>query len=146
MMFEPLSGRREVTVTERRTMQDPAHCLRYLADIRYPDAEKIIIVTDNLNTRPPASLYAAFDPGKRGGYAGALKFITPEHGSWLNMAGLETGVISRRCPGQRIAAIKKAAYEVEARVTQRGSEKPAVRWQFAAAGARVKLQHLYPRI
>jgi hypothetical protein len=141
MMFEPLSGHREVTVTERRTMQDFAHCLRYLADIRYPDAEKIIIVMDNLNTHSLASLYATFDPEQARRLCERFEIhYTPKHGSWLNMAEPEIGVISRQCLGQRIATIKKMAYEVEAWVTQRHSEKSTVRWQFTTADERIKLQ------
>jgi hypothetical protein len=97
MMFEPLKGRREVAVTERRTGNDFAHCLRELAETHYRDAEKIIVVMDNLNTHSPASLYATFEPEVALRLAQRFEIhYTPKHGSWLNMAELEIGVMSRQ--------------------------------------------------
>jgi len=147
MMFEPLVHRREVAVTERRTAQDFAHCLRHLADVQYPDAEKVVLVMDNLNTHSPASLYTAFEPGEARRLCERFEIHhTPKHGSWLNMAELEIGVMSRQCLDRRIASIAKMAEEVQAWVTQRNNEKSTVRWQFSTADARIKLQHLYPKI
>ena len=147
MMFEPLKGRREVKVTERRTGEDLARCLRDLAETQYPDAEKIVLVMDNLNTHSLSSLYAAFEP------LAALRLAqrfeihhTPKHGSWLNMAELEIGVLSRQCLGRRIPSIEEMSAEVQSWVIQRNNHKTTVHWQFTTADARIKLQHLYPRI
>jgi len=147
MMFEPLAARRKVAVTERRTREDFAHCLRDLSEQHYPDAEKIILVMDNLNTHSLASLYAAFEPDEARRLCERFEIhYTPKHGSWLNMAELEIGVMSRQCLGRRIATMDKMAGEVQAWVTQRNNQKTTVHWQFTTADARVKLQHLYPRI
>ena len=147
MMFEPLAARREVTVTERRTRQDFARCLRDLAERHYPDAEKIVLVMDNLNTHSPASLYAAFEPAVARHLCERFEIhYTPKHGSWLNMAELEISVMSRQCLARRIPSMEKMTGEVQAWVGQRNSRKDTVRWQFTTADARVKLQHLYPRI
>jgi hypothetical protein len=145
MMFEPLVGQREVMTTERRTMKDFAECLRYLADERYADAEKIIAVMDNLNTHSPASLYAAFEPSEALRLAQRFEIhYAPKHGSWVNMAELEIGVMSRQCLGRRIPTIEKMASEVKAWVTERNNHKTTVHWQFTTADARIKLRHLYP--
>jgi len=147
MMFEPLGKRRKVTVTQRRTREDFAHCLRGLAETQYPDAEKIILVMDNLNTHSLSSLYAAFEPETARRLCERFEIhYTPKHGSWLNMAELEIGVMSRQCLGRRIATIEKMTAEVQSWVTQRNNEKSTVRWQFTTADARIKLQHLYPKI
>jgi len=146
MMFEPLAGGREVMVTERRTQKDFARCLRYLAEELYPHADKIVVVMDNLNTHSLASLYAAFEPETALRIAQRFEIhYTPKHGSWLNMAELEIGVMSRQCLARRIPSIEKMASEVQAWVTQRNNRKSTVRWQFTTADARIKLQHLYPR-
>jgi len=106
MMFEPLAGRREVMTAEQRAMKDFARCLRYLAEERYPDAEKIILVMDNLNTHSLASLYAAFEPAEALRLAQRFEIhYTPKHGSWLNMAELEIGVMSRQCLKRRNSLI-----------------------------------------
>jgi transposase len=147
MMFQPLKGWRQVTVTERRTGNDFAHCLQDLAEKQYPDAEKIILVMDNLSTHSLASLYATFEPDV------ALRLTerfeihyTPKHGSWLNMAELEIGVMSRQCLRRRIASSEKMKSEVQSWVTQRNNGKTSVHWQFTTADARIKLRHLYPKI
>jgi hypothetical protein len=147
MMFEPLAHRREVAVTERRTAQDFAHCLRHLADVQYPDAEKIVLVMDNLNTHSPSALYTVFEPREARRLCKRFEIHhTPKHGSWLNMAELEIGVMSRQCLSRRIASIEKMAEEVQFWVAQRNKEKSTVRWQFTTADARIKLRHLYPKI
>jgi hypothetical protein len=146
MMFEPLAQRREVKVTKRRTMQDFDHCLWYLATVLYPFAEKIILVLDNLNTHTLASLYATFNPETARLLCERFEIhYTPKHGSWLNMAELEIGVMSRQCLDQRIPTIEEMASEVQSWVTQRNDLKATVHWQFTTADARIKLQHLYPK-
>jgi hypothetical protein len=147
MMFEPLAKRRQVRVTQRRTRKDFAYCLRDIAERQYPDAEKIVLVMDNLNTHSLSSLYAAFEPQTARNLCERFEIhYTPKHGSWLNMAELEIGVMSRQCLGRRMACIETMAHEVESWVTQRNSQKSTVHRQFTTADARIKLQHLYPRI
>jgi hypothetical protein len=147
MMVEPLCGRREVMVRETRTRKDFARCLRDLAVRHYPDAEKIILVMDNLNTRSLASLYAAFPPEQARSLAKRFEIHhTPKHGSWLNMAELEIGILNRQCLNRRIAGIEEMRDEVAAWVTERNSRKTTIRWQFTTPDARIKLQHLYPQI
>jgi len=146
MMFEPLVGRREVKVTERRTGNDFAFCLRDLAETQYPDAEKIVLVMDNLNTHSLASLYATFEPEVALRLARRFEIHhTPKHGSWLNMAELEIGVMSRQCLGRRIPSIEEMKDEVQSWVAQRNKQKTTVHWQFTTADARIKLRHLYPK-
>jgi hypothetical protein len=146
MMFEPLSGRREVKVTESRTRQDFAACLRDLAFTHYPDAEKIVLVMDNLNTHTLASLYATFPPAEARSLAERFEIhYTPRHGSWLNMAEAEIGILSRQCLNRRIGTIERMSSEVAAWVRQRNGEKSTAHWQFTTADARIKLQHLYPK-
>ena len=147
MMFEPLAGRREVKVTERRTANDFARCLRDLAETRYHEAQKITLVMDNLNTHTLASLYGAFEPEVALRLARRFEIhYTPRHGSWLNMAEVEIGAMSRRCLGRRIASIEEMAQEVKTWVSQRNNTKTTVHWRFTTADARIKPQHLYPRI
>jgi hypothetical protein len=147
MIFEPLANRREVILTAKRTMQDFARCLWYLAMVMYPLAEKIIVVMDNLNTHTLASLYATFDPETARQLCERFEIhYTPKHGSWLNMAEVEIGVMSRQCLDRRIPTMEKMNEEVQAWVVQRNNNKATVRWQFTTADARIKLQHLYPQI
>ena len=145
--FEPLGKRRQVMAAQRRTAQDFAYWLKDISDKQYPEAEKIILVMDNLNTHSPASLYAAFEPQEA--YRLCQRFEihhTPKHGSWLNMAELEIGVLSRQCLNRRIADIETMEREVQAWVSRRNHENGTVRWHFTTSDARIKLQHLYPRI
>jgi hypothetical protein len=147
VMFEPLATRREVKVTARRTAVDFAHCLRDLAETHYPDAEKIVMVMDNLNTHSLASLYAAYEPGLARRLAERFEIhYTPKHGSWLNMAELEISALSRQCLARRIPSMETMASEVNAWVTERNNHKTTVNWQFTTADARIKLRHLYPKI
>jgi len=147
MMFEPLSGRREVKVTERRAGNGFAQCVRDLAEMHYPGAEKIVLAMDNLNTHTLASLHATFKPEAALRLAQRLEIHNaPKHGSWLNMAEVEIGAMSRQCLGRGIPSLEEMVNEVKSRVAQRNSTKTTVRWQFATADARIKLQHLYPRV
>ena len=146
MMFEPLIGQRKVIVLKQRTAKDFAHCLQYLSDVLYKDAEIIILVMDNLNTHSLASLYAAFEPDEALRLSKRFEIhYTPKHGSWLNMAELEIGVMSRQCLGQRIPSLQKMDGEVQAWAAQRNNQKTTVNWQFTTADARIKLKHLYPK-
>ena len=114
--------------------------------MQYPDAEKIVLVMDNLNTHTLASLYAAYEPEAALRLAQRFEIhFTPKHGSWLNMAELEIGVMSRQCLKRRIATIEKMAGEVKAWVAERNNQRTTVHWQFTTADARIKLRHLYPK-
>jgi hypothetical protein len=147
MMFEPLKARRHVKVMEQRTRKDFARCIRELADVHYPDAEKIVLVLDNLNTHSEGSLYEAFEPAEARRLAEKLEIhYTPKHGSWLNMAEIEIGVLSRQCLSKYIESKERMITEVEAWQRQRNDAEATVDWQFTTADARIKLKKLYPVI
>ena len=147
MMFEPLAGKRYVKVTERRTKIDWAQCVRELVDERYPQAERIVMVMDNLNTHTPASLYEAFDAAESKRIADKLEIhYTPKHGSWLDMAEIELGILSRQCLARRIPEMEQLKSEVAAWEISRNNAEAKVNWQFTTADARIKLKKLYPSI
>ena len=142
---EPLRGWRQVVVTARRTKADWAHFLKTLADEHYPDAERIVLVLDNLNTHGPASFYAAFPPAEAHRLANRFAFhYTPKHGSWLNMAEIELSVLARQCLDRRIPDTEALAAEVVAWTTARNAATHRIHWRFTTADARIKLKHLYP--
>jgi hypothetical protein len=145
MAFEPLSGRRLVEVTGRRTAPDFAHFLRRLLDEAYPAAEKLVLVTDNLNTHCAGSLYEAFAPGEARRLADRIEWhYTPKHGSWLNMAEIELSVLSRQCLDRRIPDRATLTAEVAAWQAARNAAAAKADWQFTTADARTKLRRLYP--
>lgn len=145
MMFEPLAGRREVLVTERRTAVDYAEAIQHLVDVSYPRAEKIVLVQDNLNTHKLASLYEAFPPEEARRLINKLEVhYTPKHGSWLNMAEIELGVVQGQCLDRRIPDLPTLTREVAAWQSARNAAQVKVDWQFTTADARVKLKRLYP--
>ena len=147
MLSEALTGRRKVLVTARRTAIDDAHAIRYLVDEMYPEADTIVLVHDNLNTHKPASLYAAFPPAEARRLIDKREIhYTPKHGSWLNMAEIELGVLSRQCLDRRIPDLATLTSEVAAWEDTRNSENVRIHWQFTTADARVKLKRLYPVI
>jgi len=147
MMFEPLAGRRHVRVTDHRTKKDFAETIKELADERYPEAEKIVLVMDNLNTHSPASLYEAFEPSEARRLAEKLEIhYTPKHGSWLDMAEIELGIMNRQCLRGRIADATTLAREVAAWERDRNQQDAKVNWRFTTADARIKLRKLYPSI
>jgi hypothetical protein len=147
MMFEPLSGRRHVEVTARRTALDYAEVVRELVDVHYPCAEKIVLVHDNLNTHKPASLYEAFPPEEAQRLLSRLEIhYTPKHGSWLNMAETELGILSRQCLDRRIEDREKLTTEIAAWETDRNVMEYKIHWHFTTSDARIKLQRLYPVI
>lgn len=144
---EPLQGQRWVTVTERRTKADWAQQIQDLVDVRYPEAERIVLVMDNLNTHTPASLYAAFPPAEAKRLADKLEIhYTPKHGSWLNMAEIELSVLSRQCLDRRVPDRATLAAEVAAWQDARNAAGGRVDWRFTTADARIKLKRLYPSI
>jgi len=148
MFLEPLQGRRWVDVTERRTKVDWAHQIKELVDERYPEAECIVLVMDNLNTHTPASLYEAFEPKEAKRLAEKLEIhYTPKHGSWLNMAEIELSVLSRQCLDRRVPDFETLQAEVAAwqeRRDEAGGKK--IDWRFSAEDARLKLKRLYPSL
>jgi hypothetical protein len=145
MAVEPLIGRRKTFVTDQRTNQDFAELLRYLSDDEYPDAEKIVLVTDNLNTHSPACLYERFEPIEARRLAQRFEWhYTPEHGSWLNMAEIELSILSRQCTNRRISNKQTLATEVSAWEKDRNKLKVQINWQFKPDHARIKLKRLYP--
>jgi len=145
MFFAPGLKWRHVKVTDRRTTQDFAQCLKDLVDTHFPDAEIIRVVLDNLNTHTPAALYEAFEPAEARRIARKLEFHhTPKHGSWLNMAEIELAVLSRQCLDRRIPSDNTLKHEIAAWETQRNEQQATVNWRFTMPDARVKLEHLYP--
>ena len=142
---EPLAGWREVAVTQRRTMQDFARRMRWLADEAYPEAEVVRVVLDNLNTHRRASLYETFPAEEARRIARRLEFhYTPKHGSWLNMEEIEFSVLSRSCLKQRLPGEEALRREVDALVTERNAARATINWRFNTRDARTKLHRLYP--
>jgi len=146
MLFEPLAGWRQVPVTERRTRQDWARVLKELLDGRYAEAEKVVLVQDNLNTHTPASLYATFEPTEARRLAQRLELhYTPKHGSWLNMAEVEFSALARAL-SERLERREQLECAARAWSERRNQAQVAVNWQFSTADARIKLKRLYPTI
>ena len=147
LFFEPLSGQRYLDTTEHRTRKDWAEEMRKLSDQWYADAERIIVVCDNLNIHTPASFYEAFAPAEARRLVERFEFhFTPKHGSWLNMAEIEFSVLSRQCLDRRIPDIADLSREATAWAAERNARVVKVNWQFTTADARIKLRHLYPQI
>lgn len=147
MIFEPLIGKRHVKVTQRRTKIDWAYCVREIVDQVYPDAEQIVLVMDNLNTHNKSSLYEAFEPAEAKRIADKLEIhYTPKHGSWLDMAEIELGILARQCLSRRIDNIEQLKDEVAAWQVIRNAAEAKVNWRFTTEDARIKLRKLYPSI
>lgn len=147
MMFEPLTGWRHVEVTDRRTAIDWAHQIKFLVDVRHKDAEKVILIGDNLNTRSTASLYKAFSPEEARGMIDKLEFhYTPKHGSWLDMAEIELSILSRQCLDRRIPTQDILRREVKAWEEKRDARKVTTQWRFTTEDARIKRKRLYPKM
>lgn len=147
MLFAPLVGWRHVAVRDQRTAIDYAYVLRDLADVHFPDAEKIMLVQDNLNTHKPASLYKAFPPAEARRIAERFEWhYTPKHGSWMNIAECELSVLARQCLDRRIPEQTSLETEVNAWTTTRNAKKTKVKWHFTTEDARIKLSQLYPQI
>jgi hypothetical protein len=145
LWVEPLTGRRRVLVTERHTACDFAEALRLLVDEEYPDAEKIVLVVDNLNIHKAASLYERFAPEEAHRIAKKIEWhYTPEHGSWLNMAECELSVLQRQCLDRRIPDQETLTAEVAAWERTRNQKQVTIDWRFTTEEARIKLKRLYP--
>jgi hypothetical protein len=145
LVCEPLAGWRDVMVSDRRTRIDWAHCIKDLIDVHYPDAERIVLVQDNLNTHTPASLYEAFETAEAKRLADRLEVhYTPKHGSWLNMAEIELAVLAEQCLDRRLADRATLERGVAAWQAARNSAGRGVNWRFTTEDARIKLKRLYP--
>jgi hypothetical protein len=147
MMFAPLEGWRHVKVTDRHTALDYAQVLKELSDVHFPNAKKIVLVQDNLNTHKSASLYEAFPPEEARRLVERFEWhFTPKHGSWLDMAESELAVLSSQCLDRRIPDQQALKDEVDAWESARNKKHARANWQFTAADARVKLKRLYPAL
>jgi hypothetical protein len=147
LFTEPLAGWRQVNVTEQRTRRDWAYQIRELLDVHYPQAKKIRLVEDNLNTHNSASLYETFEPAEAHRLAEKLEHhYTPKHGSWLNVAEIELSVLGRQCLSERIDHAAKLQQQATRRQNPRNQKGAAVDWRFTTADARIKLKRLYPQI
>ena len=147
LFVEPQTGRRHVHVTEQRTKLDFAYEMQWLVDQGYPEATVIRVVLDNLNTHKPASLYEAFPPAEARRIARKLEFhYTPKHGSWLNMAEIELGVLQQQCLDRRIPDEETLKHEIAAWEKQRNAERATIDWRFSVTDAREKLKRLYPSL
>jgi transposase len=136
---------RNVNVTQRRTLDDFADQMRELVDVHYPDAERIRVVLDNLNTHRVAALYGRFEPQEARRIARRLEFhFTPKHASWLNMVEIEIGVLTQQCLDRRIPSIEVLSDEIGAWQEIRNTQGKGIDWLFDVAGARQKLGRHYP--
>lgn len=144
---EPLGGRHHVSVHEHRTAIDWAMGIKYLSDEMFPDAKKIILVMDNLNTHKAASLYKAFPPSEARRIIKRLEIhYTPKHGSWLDMAEIEFNVMTRQCLSRRISTLDKLKCELSAWEMERNRDTAKIQWHFQTGDAQEKLISLYPTL
>ena len=147
MISEPLAGKRDTVVTKTRTAVDFANILKYTADKLYAEAEKIVLVTDNLNTHSPASLYKAFSPEEARRLAERYEWhYTPVHGSWLDMAEIEIGIMSRQALSKPLPDLESFREQVRNWTIKRNAKQSKINWQFTTQDARIKLSRLYPTI
>jgi hypothetical protein len=145
--IEPLAGKHHVSVREHRTATDWAEEIKYLCDVMYPDADKIILVMDNLNTHKVASLYKKYRPEEAFRLKKRLEIhYTPKHGSWLDIAEIELNVMTKQCLSRRIESIDKLKSELSAWEAERNAKQAKVNWQFTNDKARIKLVSLYPKL
>ena len=145
MAVEPLAGQRTVRVTDRRTKLDWANFIRHLLEEVYADADRVVLVMDNLNTHGIGSLYEAFEPDQARSLASRLEIhYTPKHGSWLNMAETELSVLCRQCLNRPIESQQTMKQEIAAWERTRNLHESKINWQFTTADARIKLKRLYP--
>jgi len=147
MISEPLAGKRETIVNETRNAVDFANVLKHVSEVMYPHVEKIILVTDNLNIHETASLYKAFLPEEAHRIANRFEWhYTPKHGSWLNMAEIEIGVMSRQALGKPLPDMGSFKKQIKEWTIKRNIECNKINWQFTTKDARIKLKKLYPEI
>jgi len=147
MFFSPLASWRHVKVTEQRTHLEWAYCMKDLVDVHFPEATRIRVIQDNLNTHNPAFLYQVFQPTEAKRIIDKLEFhFTPKHGSWLNMAETEFSVLARQCLDRRSGVEATLIHEIAAWENKRNKARSTVNWQFTTKDARIKLKKLYPSI
>jgi hypothetical protein len=147
MFFDPIRGYRHVSARDSRTAVDWAEEIAWLLEVAYPDAKKVKLVCDNLNTHDTASLYKAFEPERARALARRLEIHhTPRNGSWLNVAEIELSVLARQCLDRRIGSAADLQTEIAAWEAGRNTSKSVVEWRFTTADARIKLRHLYPPV
>lgn len=147
MMVEPLGGWRQVNVTARRTKVDFAMQMRELVDVHYPDAEKITLVMDNLNTHRMSCLYEAFAPDEARRLIEKIEVVhTPKHGSWLNMAECELSVLEKQALGERVENEAMLREGIAVWNADRNTRSKGIDWQFKTSDARIRLRRLYPQI
>lgn len=147
MLVEPLRGWRKANITDRRTRVDWAEQIKELVDVHYSRASKVTLVMDNLNTHHVSSLYEAFAPAEARRLIDKLEVVyTPKHGSWLNIAEIELGVLNRQCTGARIGEKSELIEKADAWERRRNSATKKIDWQFTTADARIKLRRLYPKL
>jgi DDE superfamily endonuclease len=143
--YEPLAGKRYLKVTEHRTKKDWASFMQEVLEEHYPEAKKVVLVMDNLNTHTPASFYEVFPPAQAKALADRLEIhYTPKHASWLNIAEIELSVLARQGLAHNVAAIEDLCHQVQNWQEQRNQRVGTVNWQFRTADARIKLKRLYP--
>jgi hypothetical protein len=147
MLFAPLQGWRHVKVTDRHTAIDYAHVLKDLADVHFAPAKTIVLIQDNLNIHSKASLYEAFPAPEARRLVERFEWhYTPKHGSWLNLAESELGVLSAQCLDRRIPDKQTLIDEIAAWQHERNANHTESDWHFTTKDARIKLKHLYPSI
>lgn len=144
LVFQPLQGWRQVSVTERRTSEEFAWQIKRLVDEAFPEAEVIRVVLDNLNTHTPAALYQTFPPEEARRLTRKLEFhYTPKHASWLNMVEIEFSILARQCLNRRLPEREEVQREVQAWAEARNAARATVEWRFTTADARLKFHRLY---
>lgn len=147
VFMEPETGACQVHVSQRRTKKDWALFVREMIDLHYPQAEKIVLVMDNLNTHTPSSFYEVFAPAEARRLTEKLEIhYTPKHGSWLNMAEIELSILARQCLSDRFATREALAAQVDAWQAERNQSNISINWRFTTTDARIKLKRLYPSI
>ena len=147
MLFAPLEAWREVLVRQTRNASDYAHVIRYLVDECFPDADKVVLVQDNLSTHHASSLYQTFAPAEAQRLVQKLEIhYTPVHGSWLNMAEIELSVLAKQCLAEHVACIENLETDTQVWASRRNDRKNTVDWHFTTEDARIKLKRLYPSV
>jgi hypothetical protein len=147
LFFSPLAAWRHVKVTKQRTHLEWAYCMKDLVDVHFPNATRIRLIQDNLNTHNPVFLYEVFEPTEAKRILNKLEFhFTPKHGSWLNMAEIEFSVLSRQCLDRRIGNEAFLVQEITTWKENRNHSQATVNWRFTTDDARIKLEKLYPSI
>ena len=147
MLFEPLAGKRHIEITDQRRRIEWAEVMRIVADELYPEAEKIVVVLDNLNTHVLAAFYLTFAPCEARRLIERFEFhYTPKHGSWLNMAEIEIGIFERSCLRRRVPSVETLMQRVAALETERNTAQATIHWRFTTGDARLRLERLYPKL